>query len=180
MLPTYTRAMSLDLLSLSDEGFEEQLGWTGSQAVGVSFVEANVEAKWSDSLKSTPTPHKVHLRHPAQLLFAFSGLPKNGFPFTLLSSMAFHRIWLNRCAARFERVPPRVLLGFIIDDFSNACCRHFSALRLSRTKKGKKTLKSHMEASATPPLLLFSPQGITLLHAQFKHIWLFCEPFHPP
>ena len=124
----------------------------------------------------------IPVRHPAQLLFAFTGLPKDGFPFTLLSSIAFHRIWLNRCAARFERdhVPPRVLLGFILDDFSTACCRHFSTLRLLRTKKGKKTVESHMEALAPPPLLLFSPQGIPLLHPQFKHIWLFCEPFHPP
>ena len=78
---------------------------------------------------------RIPVRHPAQLLFAFPGLPKDGFPFTLLSSIAFHRIWLNRCAARFERdhVPPRVLLGLILDDFSTACWEHFSTLRLSRS-----------------------------------------------
>ena len=120
--------------------------------------------------------------HPAQLLFALSCLPKDGFPFTVLSAISFQRIWLNRCGKRFDRqsVSPQALLFLILDDFSVACNRHFSTLKLSNSKKGKKIFEKHLQTASHPPFFLFSPQQFPLIHPYFKSLWLRCEPFHPP
>ena len=88
------------------------------------------------------------------------------------SSIAFQRIWLQCRDARFHRdhVPSRALLGFIFDDSSTTySCQTFSTLRLSWSKKGKKILKSHVEAATTRPLLLFSEHS-SLASALSTHL----------
>ena len=124
----------------------------------------------------------ISISHPAQLLFAFADLPRDGFPFTILSAISFQRLWLNRCDKRYDRssVSAQALLFLILDDFHIACSRHFSTLQLSQSKKGKKVFDKHVLAASSPPFLLFTSGHFPLLHPQFKGLWLQCERFHPP
>ena len=159
-------------------------GWLGcNESLSYCLFDCPSISTISNNLRQTLSSHfSIPLHSNYQLLFAIPQLPTDGFPFTLLSSIAFYHIWIAKCDVKLnsKRINIQSLLHVILNSFLAACTVHFSEFNKHPSRKKEKILQNHAAFAEKHHILTFSSRDNPSIHPRFRGLWLTNQQFDPP